>query len=402
LSDADPHPQPPLRRPGIALCLSGGGYRAALFHLGGLRRLDELGVLSKVDTISSVSGGSVMAAQIAGHLATNPQAWGRPGDRVAGFEDGIAAPMVAQAQRDIRTRAALARVWPPWNLWESNAQSDVLARELATGVVGNAQLAELPRRPRFIFCSTDVVYRVLWTFDSGTNEMGDAKAGHAPLGNWTIARAAAASCCLPLLFQPMRILAELKGGRPDCERDKATGPIDIVDGGIYDDLGVEPVWCDHGTVLVSDGGPAFRAKPRIPQLIWRDLRYAITLVEQESDVRKRWLLAKLHHGKLAGSYWGISALPSDYGSVPPDDAPYSDELIRCWITFVRDDLDAFTEGERAVLQNHGYLMADIAVHATARDLIENDAPLYVPCPKYLKEAEVKDALEDSDKPRLFR
>ena len=39
------------RRPeeGIALCLSGGGYRAMLFHLGALWRLNELGYLPKLD-----------------------------------------------------------------------------------------------------------------------------------------------------------------------------------------------------------------------------------------------------------------------------------------------------------------------------------------------------------------
>jgi predicted acylesterase/phospholipase RssA len=40
------------KRSGMALCLSGGGYRAALFHLGAMRRLNELGVLSVADTIS--------------------------------------------------------------------------------------------------------------------------------------------------------------------------------------------------------------------------------------------------------------------------------------------------------------------------------------------------------------
>ncbi len=42
---------------GIALCLSGGGYRAMLFHLGALLRLNELGYLARLDRISSVSGG---------------------------------------------------------------------------------------------------------------------------------------------------------------------------------------------------------------------------------------------------------------------------------------------------------------------------------------------------------
>ena len=44
---------------GIALCLSGGGYRAMLFHLGTLWRLNELGYLPKLDRVSSVSGGSI-------------------------------------------------------------------------------------------------------------------------------------------------------------------------------------------------------------------------------------------------------------------------------------------------------------------------------------------------------
>jgi NTE family protein len=47
---------------GIALCLSGGGYRAMLFHVGALWRLNELGYLAKLDRISSVSGGSITAA----------------------------------------------------------------------------------------------------------------------------------------------------------------------------------------------------------------------------------------------------------------------------------------------------------------------------------------------------
>ena len=48
-------------RPGVALCLSGGGYRAMVFHLGVLWRLNELGYLARLDRISSVSGGSITA-----------------------------------------------------------------------------------------------------------------------------------------------------------------------------------------------------------------------------------------------------------------------------------------------------------------------------------------------------
>jgi hypothetical protein len=50
---------------GIGLCLSGGGYRAMLFHVGSLWRLNETGYLSRLDRVSSVSGGSITAAQLA-------------------------------------------------------------------------------------------------------------------------------------------------------------------------------------------------------------------------------------------------------------------------------------------------------------------------------------------------
>jgi hypothetical protein len=53
------------KRSGIGLCLSGGGFRAAFFHLGALRRLHELGLLAQVSTISSVSGGSIISAALA-------------------------------------------------------------------------------------------------------------------------------------------------------------------------------------------------------------------------------------------------------------------------------------------------------------------------------------------------
>src|SRR3954452_23892936 len=64
---------------GVALCLSGGGFRAALFHLGALRRLNELGILSQVEAISSVSGGSVVAA----HLAERVRVWPARGEVIS-------------------------------------------------------------------------------------------------------------------------------------------------------------------------------------------------------------------------------------------------------------------------------------------------------------------------------
>ena len=56
---------PPSRRRGIGLCLSGGGFRATLFHAGAIQRLFELGIANRpdFDTVASVSGGGLTAAQ---------------------------------------------------------------------------------------------------------------------------------------------------------------------------------------------------------------------------------------------------------------------------------------------------------------------------------------------------
>src|SRR5690349_41406 len=81
-------PGPAPARRGIALCLSGGGYRAALFHLGALRRLNEMGVLSRIDKVAAVSGGSIIAA----HLAQQAGEWPAPGERLAEWDERIATP----------------------------------------------------------------------------------------------------------------------------------------------------------------------------------------------------------------------------------------------------------------------------------------------------------------------
>jgi NTE family protein len=100
------------RRTGLALCLSGGGFRALLFHLGALRRLNELGILSSLDSITSVSGGSIIAAR----LATRLRLWPDPGALVGDWEHKVAGPFRGLVATNTRTRPVLRRLFP-WNCW---------------------------------------------------------------------------------------------------------------------------------------------------------------------------------------------------------------------------------------------------------------------------------------------
>src|SRR6516165_5981015 len=95
---------------GTALCLSGGGYRAMLFHLGALWRLNELGILPTLARISSVSGGSIAA----GLLGLK---WSRlhfDANRVAArFPAEVVAPIRALASTTIDVKDVLAGVFLP-------------------------------------------------------------------------------------------------------------------------------------------------------------------------------------------------------------------------------------------------------------------------------------------------
>ena len=53
----------------IGLAMSGGGFRAAAFHLGVMRKLKDLKLLDKLDLLSCVSGGSIAGAFLAANWA---------------------------------------------------------------------------------------------------------------------------------------------------------------------------------------------------------------------------------------------------------------------------------------------------------------------------------------------
>jgi NTE family protein len=390
---------PERQRRGTALCMSGGGYRAALFHLGALRRLNEVGALSKIDTFTSVSGGSIMAAQLATWLT---RAEREPGTPVEGFDDSVARPMRAFAATDIRTGAALARLHPR-NWLTPGAQSEALAAAYAQGPA-TGKLDDLPEKPRFVFLASDMRFRAQWVFDTGERRVGSRPAGYAPLGDWTLAQAVAASSCVPGAFGVVHTTwqpAELAGGSyRDPDRDRLVREIDLSDGGMFDNLGLEPVWRDHASVLVSDAAPSFKPDPDVGWL-WSALRQGVILLEQATEVRKRWLVASFIDEKMHGAYWGISSRPASY-ELEPEPTAYTYPLIRDFIAPIRIDLDVFSPGERAVLENHGYLMADIALRKHGGGIVTGPLPATaVPHPEWLDEVKAANALRESGKTRIF-
>jgi NTE family protein len=384
------------KRTGIGLALSGGGFRAALFHLGALQRLNELGLLTRIDTFASASGGSVANAQLARHRYEHPDAWSASGSPIEGFDENVAAPLREFCGQDIRTRAVFSRLLP-WNWWRRGAAIEALASRFAAGPAGPYRLADLPDQPRFVFCSTDLHFRTQWVFDTGGREVGDEEAHFRALGDyWTLARATAASGCFPIAFTAMPV--------PD---DADGAPVvELSDGGLVDNMAIEPVWSVHSTVLASDASPSFSESPRGFGQLWLALRYPVIVLEQGIEVRKRWLVDRYVRTDLAGAYWGIASWPTSYGfdakAYDPPLCVYGDKLIRDVISQIRIDYDAFSKAEIAVLENHGYLLAEIAIRRHAAGLVDAPWPQpKVPHGEWMDEGRVRADLRGSEKTKLF-
>jgi NTE family protein len=377
------------RRDGIGLCLSGGGFRAALFHLGALRRLDELGVLSRTKTISTVSGGSIASAFLADRLVkAYPEGPPTTGRWFPDWKGQVSDPFRAVLRRDLRTGPILARLWPPWNWLDPGTSVRELA-DLYRRYLTKLTLAQLPPRPRFIFCATDLVFGVNWVFER--ERLGDYQAGYCspPPADWPLARAVAASSCFPPIFSPLPVRMrprDLKRGAYQArDRDRLVSRLSLSDGGVYDLYGLEPVWKDHETILVSDGGGPFDFRVAGTPLA-RIFRYVAIVENQAIVLRRRWLLASLTTGVLRGAYWGVASAVSSYRLAGA--TGYSKDFVLKYLATIRTDLDGFTPAEMAVLENHGYLLADAALRKYVLPTSPDSpppAPAEPPHPEWMNE-----------------
>ena len=400
-------PLPKSKRDGIGLCLSGGGFRASLFHLGALRRLNELGILARADfkTITSVSGGSITAAQLATTLANDTSHHNGPIPRDK-WDSDVRDPLRAFTKKDVRTGPFLKR-FRPWNLWKAETTVNALAERYEKELTP-LRLKELPERPAFLFLATDMAWGVSWTFTR--DWMGDYQAGYMPPPeDFPLGRAVAASACFPPLFDPLRLRlnpADLKQGSAPRgkHRDACLSDFRLTDGGDYDNMGLEPVWKSHAVVLVSDAGGVFTEESD-HGLLWRIPRYQGIQERQARALRKRWLIASFSQGTLDGTYWGVGSCPSHYadGAGFPG---YSKELARETIAEIRTDLDAFSDAEAAVLENHGYLLTDAALRRHVPSLLPDPVPSpTVPHPDWFPPSRTEDAvrvaLKDSGKRKTW-
>ena len=241
--------------PGIALSLSGGGYRAMLYHIGALWRLNELGYLPRLARISSVSGGSITAGALGlkwSRLAFDANGIG------AQFVQEVVTPVRALADRTIDRGSIVGGLFTPG---ESVAAH--VADAYREHVFGTATLQDLPQAPTFVINATSVQTGALFRFSR--QFLADYRVGRIFNPTVELAIAVAASSAFPPLLSPLEIDFDAEAWTAsrfeDLHHEPFLSHVVLTDGGVYDNLGIETTWKRYDTILVSNGGGKMAAEP---------------------------------------------------------------------------------------------------------------------------------------------
>lgn len=397
----------------VGLALSGGGFRASLYHLGVLARLAEMDVLRSVEVLSTVSGGSIVGAH---YYLEVKRLLETKSDQEITREDYL--DLVGRLQHDflegiqknIRTRAfgdfkknlsmifsksysrshRLGELYeeilfskvkdnhpkgqprrmkellidpegedpgfnPAFSNWRRSAKVPALllnATSLNTGHNWRFTAKSLGEPPGLLGTEVDKNsrYRRLWY----------GQAPHADVQSYRLGYAVAASACVPGLFEPLAL--------EELYPDKV---VRLVDGGVHDNQGVQGL-LDSGCTFIfcSDASGQMddleKPKDSIPFVI---LRTNSILMDRVREAEYQDLAARLDSRALQGLFFthlkkDLSAHPQDWiGCQDPSPSkaaptsPYGiDPSIQLQVAGIRTDLDSFTEVEAYALMYSGYAM----------------------------------------------
>ena len=404
----------------VGLALSGGGFRASLFHLGVLARLAEMDVLRAVEVLSTVSGGSIVGAhyylEIQEILSANR-------DKTISRKDYIDAVhrvqerFLAGVQRNLRTRT-LASLSENFKMIFSKEYSrshrigelyeDELYKHIGKdGKVhpGPRKMPDLlvtpadhkgdsPFKPKFsnwrrkakvpvlLLNTTSLNTGHSWHFtgrwmgeppgsigtDIDVNEryrrLWYEQAPKDEHKNYRLGYAVAASACVPGLFAPL-VLEELYPERT----------VRLVDGGVHDNQGVEALLDEDCTlVLCSDAsGQMGDEKNPSNSAIGVPLRSNSILMDRVREAEYQDLRARLDSRALQGLFFihtkkSLETMPIDWISCQdPTEQPeetsnlteYGVDIdLQRKLSAIRTDLDSFTEVEAYSLMLSGYLLTE--------------------------------------------
>jgi NTE family protein len=249
----------------IAIALSGGGARAMAFHLGCLRALHDAGLLERVATISSVSGGSVLAALYCHHpgdfatfeatargvlargfvspalriALTTPEGVKALANTFLIAVDRLAAFIVRLLLHTLRIHGWVRFGWLQESSLRRRFSRTTILRRVFSELFGGDTLPNMRSdRPKLIIVACELQAKSAFYF--AHDLVGSWRLGSADPAQVEIAHAVAASAAYPGLLPAL-------DGNMTFEKDgkRKSARIVLTDGGVYDNLGLAPLWPDR-------------------------------------------------------------------------------------------------------------------------------------------------------------
>jgi NTE family protein len=279
----------------IGLALSGGGYRAATYHIGTLRALKKLDILDKIDVISTNSGGSITGAcysihhdnyeefekiilegvqrSVIGNVFKNPRFW---------IPTLILSSLILVSIIILFSSYAWVNliIWSALIISIVFAQFEILPISRIIESIYDKfffkmkTLSDLSSTFQTTINSTNLETGRVFHFSK--DKMGDSKYEFRneleritfKSKSFPISRAVMASSCVPFAFTPVKISKKFF---QDTNHFNEVCPR-LVDGGIYDNQGIHKLtfqssssYCKN--VIISDAGTELPFKNRYTNII---------------------------------------------------------------------------------------------------------------------------------------
>lgn len=324
----------------IGIALSGGGFRAAAFHLGVMRKLEALGLLDKIDLLSCVSGGSIAGA----FLALN---WGKA-DALDRLDQYLAS-------RSIAVGSVIGGILDPFA-----TRLDKLADTYDAHLFSQATMGDLKAGPRIYLNATNLATGNMFFFVAGgslPSEMGEHELGVVEADGFRLARAVAASSAFPPVFPPLKLEAD------EYEHAHSVEYVTLTDGGIYDNMGVNPTVRDRNKldyVIVSDGGKPFANDDRPTEDGAVVLKAGLDIMmEQIRGLEFERLQHRYQSGRGPKPLW--FSIDSVEGEQQAGDAAFASSI--------GTNLKALGAAQRSVLARHGGALLEARIKRFAPELV---------------------------------
>jgi len=429
--------RPPLEAPAperrkLGLALSGGGFRAAFFHVGVLAQMGALGLLRHVEVLSTVSGGSIIGALYYLHLKRLLEAKADDEIRDQDYLNIVArieVDFLAGVQKNIRLRTFsnilknlrmafanysrsdhIGELYDQYfyrSIFETGRSRPIEMRELKIQPKGGKEdfsplkdnAGRLNKVPIILINATTLNTGHNWRFeavrmgepplDSSVQQEIDKKVRlRRPESydkiirkqqNIELGLAVAASACVPALFPPLAI----SGLYPKGIR------VQLVDGGVHDNQGVQGLLEMKCTRLViSDAAGQMEDEADPPTQTFKVLNRSNSILMDR--VREEELCTLLQNPNLdvafmhlrkglygeAISWLDPDGKPAEADKIErkPKDSSKSfgvRESVQDLLSHIRTDLDSFTDVEAYSLMLDGYNMSrqELTQAAATKDMI---------------------------------